>query len=276
MSKCKYCGEDAGFLKFKHQECENKYKVGVDKVKTEIINVFNETGFLAKLERYIAESIEHSFMTRQESRELLINGWTNAVENYLLDGLLDESEEKRLVEFQNKFNLSKEELNEKEAFSKTVKAAALRDLMNGIIPVRFYIADGLPIILQKNERIIWAFYGCDYLEDKIKRQYVGSSQGVSIKIAKGLYYRTSTFKGNAVEYTQRVKIDKGIVVVTDKNIYFSGSSKSVRMPYGKIVSFIPFNDGFGILKDTANAKPQIFVTGDGWFSYNLVMNIAQL
>jgi hypothetical protein len=215
-------------------------------------------------------------MTQQESREFLINGWTNAVENYLSDGLLDESEEKRLVEFKNKFNLSEEELNKKGAITKTVKAAALRDLLNGVVPNRFDVDGGLSINLQKNERIIWAFYGCDYYEDKIKRQYVGSSQGVSIKIAKGLYYRTSAFKGNAVESTQRVKIDRGIVVVTDKNIYFSGSSKSFRMPYGKIVSFIPFSDGFGILKDTANAKPQIFVTGDGWFSYNLVMNIAQL
>jgi hypothetical protein len=55
MSKCKYCGENAGFLKIKHQVCENKYNAGVDKVKTEIIDVFNEAGFLAKLERYIAE-----------------------------------------------------------------------------------------------------------------------------------------------------------------------------------------------------------------------------
>ena len=88
--------------------------------------------------------------------------------------------------------------------------------------------------------------------------------------------RTSGFKGNQIEYTERTKIDRGIVVITDKHIYFSGSVKSSRVPYTKIISFIPFSNGFGVLGDSANSKPQIFVTGDGWFSYNLAINAAKL
>jgi hypothetical protein len=57
-------------------------------------------------------------------------------------------------------------------------------------------------------------------------------------------------------------------VVTDKNIYFTGPRKSLRLPYRKIVSFEPFSDGVGVMRDAATAKPQIFVTGDGWFTYN--------
>jgi hypothetical protein len=275
MGKCKFCNENAGFLMSVHAECLNKHVEGVSKVKTEINNVFDGTGFLTKLERYINESIEHSFMTQEESRELLIGGWVNAVEVYLEDGLLDEQEEKLLAEFKNKFSLSQTELNKQGAITRTVKAAVLRDLTNGIVPDRFDVGSKLTINLQKNEHILWAFYGCDYLEDKTIRKYVGSSQGISIRIAKGLYYRTSAFQGNPVEYSQRVKIDRGDVVITDKNVYFSGGLKSVRIPYGKIVSFIPFSNGFGILKDAATAKPQIFLTGDGWFSYNLVVNAAR-
>jgi len=37
---------------------------------------------------------------------------------------------------------------------------------------------------------------------------------------------------------------------------------------------VPYSDGIGIHRDAASAKPQIFVTGDGWFTYNLVVNLA--
>jgi len=43
---------------------------------------------------------------------------------------------------------------------------------------------------------------------------------------------------------------------------------------GKVVSFVPFSDGFGIHRDAASVKPQMFLTGDGWFAYNLFVNLA--
>lgn len=64
--------------------------------------------------------------------------------------------------------------------------------------------------------------------------------------------------------------------VTTKHLYFAGDGKSFRVQYDKIVSFEPLNDGIGIQRDAATAKPQYFVTGDGWFIYNLVTNLAQM
>ena len=152
----------------------------------------------------------------------------------------------------------------------------MRDVLNGVVPQRISVDGNLPINFQKGEQIVWAFSGSKYLEDKTRRQYVGGMQGVSIRVMKGVYYRVGAFKGHAVEHTERVHIDTGWVVVTNKNIYFAGPRKSVRLPYAKIVSFEPFSDGIGVMRDTATAKPQIFVTGDGWFTYNLVANLSQI
>ena len=114
--------------------------------------------------------------------------------------------------------------------------------------------------------MVWVFRPCDYLEDKTRRQYVGGSQGVSFRIAKGVYYRIGAFHGQPIDHTERVQVDTGIVVATNKNIYFAGPAKSLRIPYAKIVSFQPFDNGIGIIRDAASAKPQIFVTHDGWFT----------
>tara|TARA_R110000868_G_scaffold189695_2_gene433077 strand:+ start:122429 stop:122581 length:153 start_codon:yes stop_codon:yes gene_type:complete len=50
----------------------------------------------------------------------------------------------------------------------------------------------------------------------------------------------------------------------------------LRIKLDKIVSFQPYDDGLGVQRDAATAKPQSFITGDGWFIYNLVMNVAKL
>ncbi|MGI6285975.1 hypothetical protein SEF58_09180 [Neomoorella humiferrea] len=39
---------------------------------------------------------------------------------------------------------------------------------------------------------------------------------------------------------------------------------------------MPYSDGIGIQRDAARAKPQFFITGDGWYIYNLVTNAAKL
>ena len=48
------------------------------------------------------------------------------------------------------------------------------------------------------------------------------------------------------------------------------------MRYDKIVAFDPYQDGFGIMRDAQTARPQTFRTADGWFAYNLAVNLAQL
>lgn len=283
MGDCKYCGKPAGFLRGKHAECEEKHRQrerviqgGRQRIAIEILRAIKGSESFDILEKTISEIEQSSFVPPTERKALLAEGWENSVEQFLEDGILDTTEEKRLTEFKERFALSQNELDRNGALTKTTKAAVLRDVLNGLIPQRMSIDGNLPINLQKGEQIVWAFSGSQYFEDKTRRQFVGGSQGVSIRVMKGVYYRVGAFKGQAVEHTERIHIDTGWVVVTNKNIYFAGPRKSVRLPYKKIVSFEPFSDGVGVMRDAATAKPQIFVTGDGWFTYNLVTNLSQI
>jgi hypothetical protein len=283
MGNCKYCGKPVGFLRSKHPECEEKNRQrelaiqdGRQRIVSEVLRAIKGSNKYDELEKAISEIEQSSFVPSSERKALLIKGWENSVEQFLEDGILDATEEKRLVEFQERFTLSQGDLDKNGTLTKTAKAAVLRDILDGIIPQRMEVDGNLPINFQKEEQIIWAFSSSKYLEDKTRRQFVGGSQGISLRVMKGVYYRVGAFKGHAVESTERVHIDTGWVVITNKNIYFAGSQKSVRIPYTKIVSFEPFSDGIGVMRDAATAKPQIFVTGDGWFTYNLVTNLAKL
>jgi hypothetical protein len=164
--------------------------------------------------------------------------------------------------------------DEDGSFTRIVKAVVIRDVLKGIIPKHFKIRGSIPFNLRKGETIVWAFNNCEYYEDQTRRKYIGRTQGISIRIMKGVYYRTGAFGGSSIARTERTHVDTGLIAITNKHLYFAGELKSFRVPYAKIVSFEPFSDGIGIVRDAVTAKPQIFVTHDGWFTYNLVTNLA--
>lgn len=277
MSKCKYCEKPAGFLSNKHAECEQKYQIGKKRIVFEASRALGGSESFDTLVETITEVEKAFYVPPADTKALLINTWVASVEQFLNDGILDKSEDDRLIELQKRFHLSQDDLNRNNAFTNVGKASILRDVLNGELPQRkVEITGPLAPNIQKGEQIIWAFTGAKYSEDKTKREFVGGSQGMSVRVMKGVYYRFGAFKGHAVEQTKLVDIDTGCVAITDKHIYFTGPQKSMRIPYKKIVTFQPFSDGIGVILDNATAKRLVFVTGDGWFTYNLVTNLSRI
>ncbi len=276
MGNCIYCGKPAGFLRKKHSECERLHQDGWASMLETVRNSIKKGDAFDSLLSKLEHLAKKSFINDTETKEALIKGWSHAVMDFLDDGVLSEKEEKYLTRFQEHFNLSKSELDVDGSLTKTVKAAILRDVLNGVLPEKITIANDLPFNLQKSEKMMWLFNDVEYFEEKTRRHYEGGHQGLSIKIAKGVYYRAGAFKGYPVEKTEIVPIDTGLMGITNKHIYFTGNRKSFRIRYNKIVSFKPYDDGIGIHRDAVSARPQIFKTNDGWFSYNLISNLAQI
>ena len=152
----------------------------------------------------------------------------------------------------------------------------IRDVTQGIIPQRQLASGHVPFNLMKSEQLVWVIQDVDYLETVVRRERQGTSHGLSIRVARGLYYRPSTFRSQPIEWEETVHADTGMLGLTTKHIYFAGSRKRFRVRYDKVVAFEPFSDGFGIMRDAQTAKPQTFRTGDGWFPYNLAVNLAQV
>ena len=146
----------------------------------------------------------------------------------------------------------------------------------GIVPQRQTITGRVPFNLMKSEQLVWVIDGVDYLETVTRRERRGTSHGVSVRVAKGLYYSPRQFRSRPIEWEETVNADTGLLGLTTKHVYFSGPRKKFRVRYDRIVSFEPYQDGLGIMRDAQTAKPQTFVTGDGWFVYNLATNLAQM
>jgi len=276
MAKCSFCGEPAGFLRKKHKECQAKRDDGwsymLDVAADSIIGKTSRESLESRL-RVIAAA---SYVPTSRIRDAMILGWEKAVDHFLDDGDLDEAEESRLSEFASVFSLSQDDLDSRGSYSRMIKGAILRNILNGTIPERLNVQGHLPFNFQKTEKLIWLFPDVAYYEDRKRREFVGGHQGVSFRVAKGVYYRVGGFKGRPVETTETVAVGSGPMGVTNKHIYFAGDRKSFRIRHDKIVTIQPYADGVGVQRDAQTAKPQLFITGDGWFTYNLLMNVSHL
>ena len=229
-------------------------------------------GTLQELEN----TLRRTSMSNTHLRQLLVRAWETAVEGVIEDGVVSLDEEAALAQYISHFDLTQEELNRNGAQTSLVQAAVIRDITQGIVPQRQNITGTLPFNLMKSETLVWVIQGVDYLETVVRRERRGSSHGLSIRVARGLYYRPSTFRSRPIEWEETIHADTGLLGFTTKHLYFAGNRKKFRVRYDRIVAFDPYDDGFGIMREAQTAKPQTFRTGDGWFPYNLAVNLSQM
>ena len=220
-------------------------------------------------------ALRRALMSNTHRRQLLIRAWEEAVEGAIEDGLLSLDEENALSQYLDHFGLTTTDVNLNGAHTSVIQATVIRDVTQGIVPQRQTITGAIPFNLMKSEQLVWVIDGVDYLETVTRRERRGTSHGVSIRVARGLYYSPRQFRSRPIEWEETVHAGTGLLGFTTKHLYYAGARKKFRVRYDRIVSFDPYDDGFGIMRDAQTAKPQTFRTGDGWFAYNLAVNLAQ-
>ena len=272
MSKCKYCGKEAGLFKDEHEECEQIYKNGQRKITNFAHSSIIAGSEYSKIDDVVKEIAVNSFHKESEIRSLLLHVWRYIIDETLDKSLFSKEQENTMLEILNTFNFSDSEIGDR--YKKLVKSLVIRDLVEGEIPQRVTPNGPMPFRFQKNEKLVWLFNPCGFYQSKTTTIRKGEHAGVSLKIMKGVYFRTGGFTSRPVTSKSVVLIAAGLLAVTDKHVYFYSPKKAFRIPYTKIIAFTPYNDGITIHKDTKE-KPFIFQTFDGWFTYNLLMNLSQ-
>jgi hypothetical protein len=145
----------------------------------------------------------------------------------------------------------------------------------GIPALRHFLGDN-PIQLQKDETVIWKFSPASFFEIKKHVSYVGTNRGVSLRIARGVYYRTGSHQGQRVEHEDLTLVADGELAICSKNIYFLSGARAVRIPLAKIISVNVLSDGTEIFKDSASGKPQVFKIEDPHFAAGILSRLSDV
>lgn len=275
MGDCKYCGKPVGLLGIWHSECHREHAEGVEAISQAISTATARTSDVSRIMDEVELIARQSHVRWAEAREIVARGWAAAVDNAVQDGVLTTTEEQRIDELARALRMDVGELPQAQVQSLSM-ARTLREVIEGRIPpCGGAVGGALPFNYQRGEQPVWVFPDVQQIVEKTTRDWVAGSSGVSFRVARGIYYRVGGSRGHAIESTSMVVDDTGPFAVTTKHVYFGGARRAARIPYTKIVAFQPFSDGVGITRDGVSAKPVNYVTGSGWFVYNLLMNLSR-
>lgn len=191
------------------------------------------------------------------------------------DGVITEEEETRLARLKDALGLSQEHLDRNGALTRLAQNVAVRELLRDKVPRCIEVVGSLPFNLQAEESMVWLFKSVKYYERRTAVRQSGNTVGFGVGIGP-VYVGLGQFGGRPIPTTEMVHVDTGSVLVTDHNLYFGGSSQAFRIGYRSIVAFTPFGDGIGVQSDDYLTGSRLFLTGDGWFTYNLIANLARL
>lgn len=199
-----------------------------------------------------------------------------AATNFLKTGLISDADQQRVDDYVNYLALPLNNLPakyQKSDISKLSQVAIIKSIQNGIVPRTNIVA---PIILGKNETILWTYNGVSLYQEKITREWVGRNRGFSFRVMKGVYYRTGGSKGHPVEHSSMEKKGVGALYVTNKNLIFYSQTNATKIPFNKIVGITPYSDGIEIHKEGANQKRLTIQGFDPWFLMNLLSQINNI
>lgn len=79
MSKCNYCGQDAGWFKSCHSECEQKHIAGMQRVRERLLYCFTTKRDFYLEEVEINRLIESSFIYGTYKETLFVDALDSAV-----------------------------------------------------------------------------------------------------------------------------------------------------------------------------------------------------
>ncbi|MCX6830009.1 MAG: hypothetical protein NT002_12130 [candidate division Zixibacteria bacterium] len=183
------------------------------------------------------------------------------------DGLLTDQEEKELSDLLVQLRLENADIE--HTFGKFMHLKRLTAIRAGNLPV--LMAD---ILLKKNEQCHYEIR-CELAEEKRRTRYEGGTRGISLRVAKGLYYRVGGFKGERIVDTSNEVSDQGTLYLTNKRIIFVGTKKSVTYPIDKIVNFTKFTNAIQFQKEN-EAKPKYFLIKDEFVADEIGMILSKI
>lgn len=239
-----------------------------------LVSHFAESIDMPKVEKRLGVVERVLPLTSSQREEVGMRVLDKAANKYLANGLLSDQEQRDIEDFARYLALPINNLPasyQGSSLEKIAQCTVLKQIQRGQMPPSMPIS--APIMLGAGETVIWAHQNVKLFQEKIEKEWVGRNRGFSFRVMKGVYYRTGGSRGHAVEHSTMQQEGIGSLIFTNKNLIFYSPNKSIKVPYKKILSLVPYSDGVEIQRDGANAKRLTFQGFDSWFMVNLMSNI---
>lgn len=208
-------------------------------------------GFLSEQERVqIQERCDQLALSLDKLKGVRAKVYRKALQTARQSGHVTAEMENGLSQIQNFLMIPDGEIfREREDLSHLRLLAEIHD---GNPP----ILHAVEIVLQKGEQAYWSEPAGILEQRVVGRRYEGGSQGVSIRIAKGVSYRVGSHRGRMVTDKRLLEVSSGSLIVTSKRVIFTGGLKSFDVKLDKVLS-VHFADDGMIFTTGSREKPYV-------------------
>jgi hypothetical protein len=217
-----------------------------------------------------------------------MQGWSTGAEQVAVAEPLRPDRHSVMSELYKLMGFTDQDMRGTDGFISAIFSMLLWAVMVHGDPTSLACVSRHPFNLRSGETPLFFFGSVVYAKETVSRSYQGGYGGLSVRLARGMYYHFGGFKGQRTDASTLKEIDYGGMLLTTQNIYFGGDHTTFRIPYTNVVSFRPHSDGIGIFRDSAQAE--VFTVleanpngGDpvsarpifGWFLFNMAHFLAQ-
>lgn len=217
-----------------------------------------------------------SLYDQKQKEKILVDAFKITVSNLLNDGSVNEDVAANIIAYYNELGISTSRLMKENEYVQLSKLVVINCVLSGRIPAGMHAPSNVFINFENNEDVVLSLDNATYYELVEVKTRVGYSAGHSIRVSKGFYLRSGSFFSTPITSQQLQKKGEGALCITTKNIYFCSSTKTVKLPFSKIVSYDSYSDGLGVHLSDSRRRPIVIGKIDGWFVYNIVTNIRNI
>ncbi|MGQ9818960.1 MAG: hypothetical protein ACUVQ1_03430 [Candidatus Kapaibacteriales bacterium] len=263
---CQRCGKKLSFFAslFSKRfclECEEAMRIENERKNIELANLES----IITSQKNFELTNEQIKLLKEQSKAYRINLFMKLYKVLEEDNEITFSEYNLLKDFQEKLELTNEEINFDDNILPYLFVAQIKS--EGTLPeLRPPRISGSEINLQSGEKI--HFYFPAILNEKrvVKTNYGGGSYGVSFRVAKGIRYHIGSHRGNILRQETLVETSRGILLITNQRIVLQPELgfKPISIPLNKILSYQCFSNSLLVFKE-GREKGYYFTTSkSGW------------
>ena len=304
MGICKYCGEKAGWFSDVHEACATLSQQGCAQITAMVNSAIKDkinlpTGqdtqtFASQLWSALEQTVDQIVTAHKTPagnvRQALFQGWSTGAGELATAEPLSIEKFNVIVKLYKLMGFNEQDIRRSDGNIAAAFSLLLWAVMVHGDPSEFASDHSHPFNLQSGEIPLMFFGSVVYSKETVSRSYQSGYGGMSVRLARGMYYHFGGFKGQRIESSSLQEIDYGSLLLTTRNFYFGGEHTNFRIPFEHVLSFRAHTDGLGLFRDTANAKAEVFTVlepnpngGDpvparpifGWFLFNMAHFLAQ-
>jgi len=295
MSICRYCHQKAGWFSDAHEACVQKANEAIKSIRTCMADAVTTGKNYSEVSGKINNCASEAGLSADQLHASLINSWSQATierskaqpmsgvegdANWQLiadaEGLTEES-------FSAAIQTGTADVAIMAAMQAAWFSATIWAALNGKEVAHDCVAPQIrnAFNLQAGEYILWGVPHMLLRQQTVQVSYAGGYNGVSVRVAGGLWYRFGGGRGHREEHSELQDLDMGDFLLTNRAIYFGGNQRGVnfRLPYRQVMRFQYYTDAVGVCK--SGTREQIFIPKNtsipedcGWFLFNVLQALA--